>query len=167
MRSFTLLPTLIMVAAAALLTGCTIIAEPDTRVLSARLDEETDEGARILVEVELSHKNKVALPLVNVRYEGDIKDIGEYSGTDLPNRTLPIASTQTITLPLVYKTDEPVSGRTISISGAVTYEPPGEIRKLMTESGIRLPTTGFSGKVVIDAPPSTRPALPDAPAPGL
>ncbi len=147
--------------------GCSTVAAPDTRVVSARLAEETEEGARILVVIELSHKNSVALPLTDAHYDGYIKDVGDYSGEDNPNRTLPIASTQTITLPFVYKTDEPVSGREISVSGSITYEPPGEIRKLLTESGVPLPSTGFSGKAIIDGDSNTQPALPDAPAPGL
>ena len=135
------------------LVGCDdlkSVEKPSTRVLSARLVDETDEGARILVEVELTHKNKVALPLVNADYSGEIQGIGDYDGQDLPNRTLPINSRQVVTLPMVYRTDEPVTGLAIDVSGNIEYQPPGEIRKLLTESGIPLPKTGFSGRVIID-----------------
>lgn len=146
------------------MAGCSTVTDPETRVVSATLAEETEAGARILVEVELVSTNKVALPLTNATYSGEIEDIGDYSGTDLPNRTIPIASRQTVILPLIYKTDEPVSGREISVSGDITYEPPGQIRKLLTESGVPLPSTGFSGTVKIDAPPATQPAATSAPA---
>jgi LEA14-like dessication related protein len=150
-----------------MMTGCRTVTDPETRVLSATLAEETEEGARVVVTVELVSKNKVALPLTDVHYEGTVSKVGDYSGKDRPNRTIPIKGRQTIEIPYVFKTDELVSGRDMSVSGDITYEPPGQIRKLLTESGVPLPSTAFYGRVKIDASPATQPALPFAPAPGL
>ena len=94
------------------------------------------------VTVELQNPNNVPLPLRRAQYTVEVAGAEPFSFRDQPARTLPASGRQTVELAAVFPGD--ATGATCHVSGWITYEPPGEIRKLLTESGIPLPNADFS-----------------------
>jgi hypothetical protein len=138
-----------------LLGGCALtdvdqmfVAQPRAQVKMVRLIEQTNEGARVEVVVALKNTNDVPLPLVASDCSMSVAGRSPYRSATDPNAVLPAGSTQEIVIPLAFATPEPESAVTdaaYSVSGSVTYEPPGQTRKLLTDSGIPLPQVLFSG----------------------
>jgi LEA14-like dessication related protein len=132
----------------ALLTGCnTNLRQVATRVDSVRIDERTDQGVRVLVTVIAENPNDIPLPIVKARYKVGLAGGGEFAFTDLPKATIPAKGTQTITLPAAFALDGgDAVGRSYQVAGQLTYEPPGEIRKLLTEYNVPLPSASFKAQ---------------------
>lgn len=124
-------------------TGCTNnLASPVARVSDVRVVQQTDQGSRVEVDVELTNPNSTPLPLVRSSYTVSAGAGQAYHSTERLNRTLPGKGKQVVTLPAVFTG---AVGGSYNVSGGVTYEPPGEMRKLLTESYYPLPSVGFSG----------------------
>jgi len=135
----------IVMCSLAVLTGCSSNLKPvTTRVDSVTVDERTEQGVRVLVTVLAENPNDVALPIVRARYEVEMAGAETFAFTELPKATLPANGTQTITLPAAFATESGnAAGHSYQVKGQLTYEPPGEIRKLLTEYGVPLPSASF------------------------
>jgi hypothetical protein len=134
------------------------VEPPQAKVTSVSILDETPQGARLQVMVELSNNNTTALPLVQCDYAVSLQGLGTFRLSDRPNRTLPGRrtdihagpATQVLPLTAAFATQgQSVKGLQYNVTGQVTFEPPGEIRKLLTDSSIPLPASPFSasGKV--------------------
>ena len=144
-----LLLTLLAVPAA----GCRLadtfkierVPKPTVQVDAVKVVDQTDQGARIEIPVTLTNTASVALPLVEASYTVSIDGQKPVTFKNRPNRTVPIGGTQTVTLPLVVAItgEGPLAGRSMAVAGSIIYEPPGEIRQLMTESSVPLPSASF------------------------
>ena len=139
----------IVIGMAVCMNGCAVVnpvATPRAQVMAVTLEEQAEEGTRLLVSVELTNPNDVDLPLVGAHYTVSVGGVrGAFD--DKPNRTLPAGGRQTIELPaaVVLARDAFNLGEaTYAVRGAIRYEPPGEIRKLLTEAGVPLPEAQFS-----------------------
>lgn len=135
----------ILIAVAASLGGCATVETPTIEVVNVRVAEQTGEAARIEALVELTNPNDTPLPLTSASYTLSVGSAGSVSLDDFPNRTLPALGKQTVLLPASVRTNGAnLKGAAYTVSGSVTYEPPGEMRKILTESGIPLPWVDFS-----------------------
>jgi len=135
----------LVVCSLALMTGCSSNLKPvKARVDSVTVDERTEQGVRVLVTVFAENPNDVPLPIVKARYQVEMAGAESFAFTELPKATLPANGTQTITLPAAFATEGGnAAGQLYKVKGQLTYEPPGEIRKLLTEYGVPLPSTAF------------------------
>lgn len=127
-----------------LLGGCSNFRTFDTpraSVVGVKQIKQTDQGTRIEVTVALENPNDVPLPLVRSDYTVELGG-RSYTGRDVPARTLPANGKQQVVLPAVVTAGEG-GGTGYVVRGSVTYEPPGEIRKLLTDSHIPLPSVSF------------------------
>ena len=121
------------------------IEPPSARVSRVELVETTDEGAVVRVLVDLENPNRLALPLVASRYTLTVGERYTYSVTERPNRTLPSLSTQTLDLPAAFATGgADLAGAPYRVSGTIEYQAPGPLRRIMTDSGIPLPSVPYS-----------------------
>jgi len=120
------------------------IVVPTAKVLSVSLADQTDQGARLIVLVELNNPNPhTPLPLRFAQYQ--VSAGGASAGsTSRPARTLPAGGSQTVSLAVSLAGTGALSGAAVQAGGHITYEPPGEVRKLLTESSVPLPTVSFS-----------------------
>ncbi len=139
---------LLLTLAALTLTGCAFsgIKAPQARVEAVRLVEQTEQGARVEVTLALTNPNDKALPLNRTEYSVKLSEGGSYRFSDESNRTLPAKGTQTILLPAAFATDGNINGAAYEVRGDVSYTPPGQLRRSLTESGLPLPTVNFSQK---------------------
>lgn len=137
-----------IVCLSALLGGCsTNLRQVTARVDAVSIDEQTEQGVRLLVTIVTENPNNVQLPIVRAKYKIELAGAEPFEFTDLPKATLPGNGTQTITLPAAFSLQGgDASGRQLEINGHLIYEPPGEIRKLLTEYGVPLPSAEFKTK---------------------
>lgn len=151
-----LLP-LLLVAMALLVVGCQgnktkgesgEVKSPTARVVGAKLISTTEHGSRIDVMVELENPNAIPLPLIETRYSFTAAGDAASRGRDNPNRTLPAKGKQTVTVPVAVP-KVVGAGAAFAMEGTIDYEPPGEVRRLLTESKIPLPHVNFRGEGVI------------------
>ena len=134
----------------ALLTpGCATawksVDQPGITLEHVRITEQTQEGLRVEVTVRLSNPNDIALPLVYASYGVELDGVGRFELGDQTNRTLPAKGSQVVVLPAAFAWPQEASAaQGYTVWGAVQYEPPGQLRKVLTESGIPLPSARFS-----------------------
>lgn len=139
------------------LAGCTLkvpryipVQTPLAEVKSVAVTDVSEEGARVEVTVELHNPNDHALPLRISQYTLRIDGMGEMSLRDQPPVTVPARGSRRMVLPASLVTEgQPLQGHAYVFTGKVTYEPPGEIRKVMTDSGVPLPSAAFRGEGVL------------------
>lgn len=133
-------------------TGCSVYRKfksPDLKAMvvekvDVKLAGQSSEAAKLDVTLTINNPNGTALPLVKTDMTVSIGSLGQASTQYLLHRTVPANGTQTITIPVVILTSEQITaGTSFSAKGVVSYEPPGELRKLMTESNVPLPAVVF------------------------
>lgn len=118
---------------------------PTAALVSASQTARSDEGSRLVAAVDVTNPNQVALPVIEVFYTVKVDGVGEFSFTQTGDSTLYKGGTQRLLLPSAFKTTKDLSGATYSVDGWLSYQPPGEVRKLLTDTGWPLPRVWFSG----------------------
>ncbi len=143
-------------ASLSVLSGCAIddnLIPPSASVEHVRVIDQSAQGSRLEVLVRMENPNVVALPLPSATFTLTLQGIGTFSFTDTPHVTLPAKRTdgefgpgvQFLKLPAAVATNgKDTHGAGYRVNGSIIYEPPGEIRKLLTESRVPLPTMNFS-----------------------
>ena len=134
---------------AALLGGCSSdrsalavwVGSPKTEVEALELLAASPAATTGRLIVKLTNPNDVPLPLPLARYSVTLGGV-TYATDTVPNATVPANGEQRIILPVVF---EGPAGSAYSASGSITYVPPGEIRNLLTDLGIPLPSVTFKG----------------------
>lgn len=149
------------------LGGCGIIKLPrlpkplapiHATVERAALVDLTDEAAAVAVYVRMVNTNDEPMPMVIARYTVECGQ-AKYTGDQVPNATMPDDSLeQVVHFPAVLLDVGNPVGREIRASGTIEIQPPGEIRKLMTEWRIPRPTVSFDGTATVESADSPAPA---------
>jgi hypothetical protein len=136
------------------LPACTLprvpeVTDPSARVVGATLVEQTAEGAAFEVRVELTNPNDFALPVTIASYRVQVAG-RSYSFTGKAGASMPPTGVQTLTLRGAVPTEgEDLAGEPYEVSGHVVYEKPGELRRVMVESGLPEPRLAFTGSGTI------------------
>lgn len=111
---------------------------------TVKLVKQSPEAAQFEVTLTVTNPNDTPLPLTQSSLSLNIDGIGSATTSYLLHRTAPANLSQTITVPVVIVTTQQVSaGVSYATKGTVTYQPPGEIRKLLTDSNVPLPSAAF------------------------
>lgn len=146
------LPMVLAVLFAAVLVGCDGLQKPEARVTRVALAERTPEGLRVEMTVAVVNPNDTPLPVRWADYAVEVDEVGAFAFEGMPAVTLPPNGTQTFTLAAAFADGEaPVVGRAYRVSGAVGYEPPGEVRELFTQYGVPLPAVEFGARGELEA----------------
>lgn len=161
-----LLPGLFLLVVSVLTGGCATtagIAEPRANVIEVSLVDQTAQGARVEVVIELLNPNAAPLPLLKADYSVRVAGVEPFVSSAQPNRTLPgrtaargpdpapTPGRQLLRLAAAFATQgQELRGASFQVSGTVTYEPPGEIRKMLTDSGVPLPAVPFTASGVLE-----------------
>ena len=142
--------------------GCAPVQRPQTLVGEARVTEASAEGAAVAVPVSLSNPRGVPLPIREARFtmRVDAADAAPFHVTQQLAATLPAEGGQTVTLRSAFAVADGASleGAPYVIEGTIVYEPPGEIRRLLTDSGLPLPSVRFAGQGTLGEGPSASPS---------
>ena len=127
--------------------GCDFVQKPGTQVTGAQVDERTADGARVAMTVRVDNPNDVALPVRGVDYRVTVEDAGTFELDDAPPVALPPNASQTVTLPAAFADGQRNwAGRQYRLTGTLRYQPPGEIRELLTQYRVPLPSVRFSSE---------------------
>lgn len=134
------------------------LAEPNAGVVGVVLVSQTHEGARLETVVELENSNRTPMPLVEAEYTVSLQGVGRYTGHEWLHRTIPAASgqgegdggspgRQVVRLPVAIANTGwgDLAGAEYEVEGSVSYRPAGEVRQLLTEMRVPLPSVGFEG----------------------
>jgi len=128
--------------------GCQTAAKiqpPTAQVAKVELVEQTTQGARLRLTIAMENPNQVPLPLGASQYTMVLDGDHTFSYTDRPKRTLPAGGQQILELPAAFETGgREVSGSAYTVTGTVSYRPPGQFRRLLIETGLPLPTVEYS-----------------------
>lgn len=140
------------------LSACAGPRQPSFRVAEVRAGERTDQGVAMTFVLDAENDNDVALPLRDVEYTVELDGQRAFSGTRSAEATLRRLGTQQVVLPAVVRTGDGGAIRTSGrvpyrISGTVTYVTPGQIAEILFDSGVRVPSVGFSGTGEVDLGP--------------
>ncbi|MAE61177.1 MAG: hypothetical protein CMJ49_07455 [Planctomycetaceae bacterium] len=131
------------------------ITKPTAQIERVAVVDVTDQGVRLDFFVTLDNPNDDPLPLTLARYEAAVGSLGAYTGNIVPDVTIPGHGQQSVRLPVVLATPAGGSVHNMhwSLSGAIEYMPPGQIRELLNDMSFPRPTTNVSGNGIIgDAP---------------
>ena len=130
------------------LPGCSnvgVIHQPDIKLESVKVTQTSPEGSRVECTVILENPNEVPLPLVYASYQIMVDGLS-FELADKTNRTLPAKGSQTVVLPAAFASTSDLHAKAFTFNTTVRYQPPGQFRKLLTESGIPLPSTSLSSQ---------------------
>lgn len=117
-----------------------IVDAPSAKVVGVEVVEQTDQGVALDVTVELTNPNQVQLEIDGVSVDVAVSDIGRFSAEAPPMVTMPPAGMQRMTVRAAVPTrGKDVSGQTVTVGTSVRWIPPGEVRAILTESGVPLP----------------------------
>lgn len=139
-------------------SGPNDLIAPSAKVVAIAVVDQSAEGVRIQATIELKSDNTYPLPLVKCDYSVTLAGVGVFTFSERPNRAIPAKRTdinagpakQIVTLIAAFATQADVKGRSCTVGGSVTYEPPGEIRRIMTETAVPLPSVTFSGTATLE-----------------
>lgn len=150
------LALLLLASGAAGLTGCeklsltpTLYDTPDAAVAAVELVEVSPQGASARIVIDLTNTNDEPMPLKLARYRLSLGG-ASYAGNTRANVTVPADGGVTLTLTGAVAG---APGDTYDVSGAIEYQPPGEIRELLTDFNYPLPTINFRGTGVVTGTP--------------
>ena len=161
-------PTFLALAAALAIAGCSAVKLPQPPVpvqtpaatVSSGVRTATSrEAGRYLITVRLENPNDFPLPITRADYTLTVGQ-ARYEGDLIPPATLPALGSVHIELPAVLVAGESsaATDAAYETSGTVQLYPPGEIRALMHDLGLPLPTASFSGAGPIAAIAAEPPA---------
>lgn len=126
--------------------GCESYRSPELSVVDARAVERTEAGTGLRFTLDATNENDVALPLREVTYTLDVDGRRVFSATRSPEATLRRQGTQQFVLPAVIPTEggSGGGGGRYRLAGTLTYVTPGQIAELLFDTGVSVPSVGFS-----------------------
>ena len=140
---------LTMTLAALAIVGCE--ASPSVHVTDVRVVDQTEQGGRVVLEVDLINPNDFVLPMPTADYTVSVEGAGQFSFQGVvPLAVMPAQGTQTLQLPAAFTVDQPLTGKPFAAHGSIQYDPPGEWRAFLTQSGFPLPEVDFQETGTID-----------------
>ena len=145
-----MLRTTCLLFALTLFTGCNVgITSPEVIVSDIRLDDVSEGGGRVLVDLLVVNPNDEELPMPTVSYRVDVVGAGSFELTDRPYAALPKDGQTTVTLAAGVPGIN-LKGKRVSVDGEVVFEPQGEFRKLLYDNYVPLPRTSFSSEGTLE-----------------
>ncbi|MEM6751170.1 MAG: hypothetical protein AAF612_11945 [Planctomycetota bacterium] len=125
-----------------------LLAPPEAEVVAVTPVERTPEADRVLVTLRITNSEGVELPLREAAYTVRGPDGASRSTRAQVFATAPAEGEQWVRLPISVARDEALAmdpDPVYRVSGSITYEPPGEFRRILTDSAVPLPAVLFAG----------------------
>jgi hypothetical protein len=118
------------------------IDTPPTEVRAVRMIESSGEAGRYQIVVHLRNPNDLPLPIAHAGYQ---LRVGERVSDDnfIPPATVPAKGQMTIELPTALPDGAPDGS--YEVSGSMSFRPEGEIRRVLYQLGVPLPSVPFEG----------------------
>lgn len=148
-----------MIAGLALLAagvcgGCQSATPPRLEHASATVTDRTAEGVAMSFVLDAYNDNEIALPLRDIEYVVVLDGREVFRGTRSAEATLRRKGVQQLKLPAVIALEPgqtpPGGVQEFRLRGSMTYVTPGKLAELLFDTGVRVPTVGFSTQGQID-----------------
>ncbi len=146
----------------ALGAACSGVRDPSMIVNNASIIERTDEALSVQFTMNLNNPNDQPLELLTFDYDLEIDGEHVYSGLRAAQATLAARGSREIHIPAVisyeaaeWRSDQLPQQTRYEISGTLRYMTPGEIARILYETGVRKPCAGFEseGEILLNAAP--------------
>lgn len=133
-----------------LFVGCTGVGiqHPEVTVTNLRLDDATAGGGRVLFDLLVLNPNDEELPMPTVSYRVDVIGGGRFELSDRPYAALPKNGQTVVTLAAAVN-GASLPGKRVKIDGEVIFQPKGELRQLLYDNYLPLPSVPFSSEGVL------------------
>ena len=132
------------------LTGCRFDTPPAVSVTGARwaaVSESEPGHLQLLLDLELENAEDASIQLEKFEYtfltNGEDGQRQSWNAVWLPLRTIPAETKVTIEIPAVVP--RPPSSLDWEIRGELSYKAPGRWAQILFDTGLRTPSTSFSG----------------------
>ena len=126
------------------------VQQPTATVTGARVTEWTSEGASVEVLVEVVNPNDFPMPVILETYRL-VVDGEAFVFSGRPGASMPPNDSQVFTLTGAVPTNgQNMRGAGYRIAGHFLYEKPGEVRRVLVDSGVPEPRIHFSSEGVLD-----------------
>ena len=125
-----------------------VVETPEAVVESARVVDQTDAGFRAEIVVRLINPNDVALRVERASVAFRLDGLKPYEARMEPTVALPPSGEQLWTVPVALAKPTPgwaPAGRRYRFDAELRFVPPGELREILTDSGVPLPWVEVSG----------------------
>ncbi len=131
-----------------------IVAPPSAEVVDVVVVGQTAAGVAVEAVVELSNPNAVQLPVEGVDVSFSLADGGSFVAASPPTVVLPPEGTQRMRVRAALPTRGEPAGQTYDVSVTTRWVPPGEVRAILTDSGVPLPFVVARGQGVLGESPT-------------
>jgi len=152
-----------VVAAAALTGGCSglpsfqtgvNVEDPSVRVGVLTVTEQTEQGVVFEVPVALANPNEVTVPLREADYTISIDGVGDYDFKGQALAAVPDGGAQVLMLRGALPTAaDALAGRGYRVRGRLEYRKPGELQRVLQQTGFPPPRVRFEGEGKVHAAP--------------
>lgn len=138
-----------------------VYAAPEAVVRQVQLTERSAEGTAVRIVLDVTNPNDEQLPMKIARYRLTLGG-QTYVGNTPANAISPAEGTVTFTLPAAVPT---TAGTDYKLTGQIEFQPPGQLRDLITDFGVPLPTIALNstgqlvGEPILIDPPTLPAAL--------
>lgn len=140
---------LLTLPALALLAACSGTTPPSFSVHEAYVASKTEAGTVINVVVDARNPTNEPMPLWNLDYSADLSGAAVAPVSRWTQATVSPMSTVRFELPVV-TTAAATGSQPLNLRAIVGYVPGGRFRELLTEVGVSLPTTSFTGQAMVN-----------------
>ncbi|MCZ6492903.1 MAG: LEA type 2 family protein [Phycisphaerales bacterium] len=133
------------------LLGCAGHRSPTISLAQVAVTESSDEALSLAFVLELKNPRNEALDLYEFTYSLAIDGRPVYQGRRAAEATLSAAGTRQLTIPAVvpfarlgWTPAERAGQVTYALTGTVLYSTPGDLARLLFETGVRRPKISFA-----------------------
>ena len=119
-----------------------IVQTPEAVVESVRVVDQTDDGLRLEAVVRIRNPNEVGLAAQRGSVWFELEGLRPYEARMEPTIALPPSGERLWRVPVAVAKPSPgwsAGGRSYKMEVELRFVPPGELREILTESGVPLP----------------------------
>jgi len=127
------------------------VDDPSVRVGVLTVTEQTGQGVAFEVPVALANPNEVTLPLRQADYTITIDGVGDYDFKGQALAAVPDGGAQVLMLRGALPVGAPgaadgLAGRAYRVRGRLEYRKPGELQRVLRQTGFPPPRVRFEGE---------------------
>ena len=143
--TLSLLPLILLPAA------CATTSPPQLRLVDTRIEQQTADGAVVMLQVEATNPNPYSIALGVVEYALAVDGRTVSRGVRDAQRTLQRFGSQTLFLPAGVPAPFSIEGRPCRAAGEVIYVPPSALARTLLDMEVSVTKSNFAGTSTLAA----------------
>lgn len=142
---------------ALLLGGCSSVPGPKISLADAFVSDRSDEATLVILSLDIENQADVSIPLYEFDYNVSIDGRPVFDTNRRARMTLRPSETRQMNLPVVVPHGNagtgPRGSSALGVNGSLVYIAPGELAEILFDTGVRVPSTGFSAQRTVEFGP--------------